>query len=173
MDPNKIAAVQKSPPAHLFTVAIKQLNKSKELIATHQDAKLYDGYLSALGPTVRQIGLVPALANYTTESKSARSKAPLLRYLQNIMADPDARLFAPSEEKTNQSLSTNPAGITLYSLKDTETPTLFGKVGKLDDTKRAIFQYHFQHVIIAAKLALRAYLPLSRTIPQPVDHEEE
>ncbi|MEM7571694.1 MAG: type III-B CRISPR module-associated protein Cmr5 [Bacteroidota bacterium] len=61
-------------------------NDHAVLVEDPKKAKAYANYLAALGPSIRQLGLLPTLAIYCSEGGGGEvAKQPLANYLQQVL----------------------------------------------------------------------------------------
>jgi hypothetical protein len=139
--------MQQLPEAHL-RAALDALNATPELRNTRPRTKTYAAYLAALGPTLRQLDLVPTLAIYNDggtlqergDTDGDESKQPLLDLLQQMLLSEQAGFLS----KTPRTALQNAGGLFHYAMS-------------LPASERALLRGRLEAAVMAAKLAIRTY----------------
>lgn len=123
-------------------------NKTTDIFKDGKIKKVYKSYVAAFGPTVVQMGLLPALAFYLSESGSSEGK-------RSLVIDMIARVIEEKLKEIDGSEKNDKGNTTEMGRK------LYDRVLALYKGKKhsEIYQLrsHIESAVIALKLVMRTY----------------
>lgn len=124
-------------------------NKNTDIFKDGKIKKVYKSYIAAFGPTVVQMGLLPALAFYLSESGRSEGKRSLV--IDLIASVIEGKLNEIAKSEKNDKRNKTEIGRKLYD----DVLKLYYK----DKKHTEIYQLknHIDSAVVALKLVMRTY----------------
>lgn len=130
---------------NLMVYAIDSIKESGISDHNHNVSHEYKGYISSLGASIRQAGLLPTLAFYSRKVEIGPDKRKVLKAIMHIL------------NKENNSQGNKLLKYVIETAKKPESTGNTYSIRDLDFDKLAAVEEKINNALIALKLAFRTY----------------